>query len=285
MISGAPGSPTPLWTDLAIVIVSYNVREDLGRALESLHAAPPAASHHVVVVDNASSDGSLALVRARWPSVQVIDAGANLGFSRANNIGIRATASEFVLLLNGDTVVPAGAIDRLVADLRAHPEAAIAGPRLVDAAGRPEISVGHMIGPLNELRQKLVGRLYERGWGFVRRRVERSLSVAREVDWVSGACLLVRRTEAEAVGLLDERFFLYTEDVDFCASVRARGRRVRFVPSVEVQHLRGRSRSHDPAASNLAYRRSHLAFYAKHHPGWERVLRWYLELRGQLPDA
>ncbi|HEX7486942.1 MAG TPA: glycosyltransferase family 2 protein [Vicinamibacterales bacterium] len=271
--------------DLAIIIVSYNVRDELAQAIESISSAPPVASHDVVVVDNASSDGSLDMVRERYPEVRAIGAGANLGFSRANNIGIRATASNLVLLLNSDTVVPPGAIDDLVRDLRAHPEAAIAGPRLVDADGRPEISIGPMIGPFNELRQKLTGVLYRRGWGPIRRHVERSLATPQEVDWVSGACLLVRRADAESVGLLDERFFLYTEDVDFCAAVRARGRRVRFVPAVEIQHLRGRSRTHDPLAAKAAYRRSHLAFYAKHHPGWHRVLRWYLRVMGHLPEV
>jgi N-acetylglucosaminyl-diphospho-decaprenol L-rhamnosyltransferase len=237
-----------------------------------------------VVVDNASSDDSLEMVRTRWPGVLAIDAGANLGFSRANNLGIRATSGELVLLLNSDTVVPAGAIDALVADLVAHPDAAAAGPRLVDAEGRAERSTGRMIGPVNELRQKVTGALYDRGCGPVRRSVERDLRTTREVDWVSGACLLVRRADAEAVGLLDERFFLYTEDVDFCAALRSRGRRVRFVASVTVEHLRGRSRRHDPSASRAAYRRSHLAFYAKHHPGWYPLLRWYLRMKGELPE-
>jgi N-acetylglucosaminyl-diphospho-decaprenol L-rhamnosyltransferase len=272
-------------TDLAIIIVSYNARADLERTLSSLSVAPPTVTHQLVVVDNASSDGSLEMVQERWPSALAIDAGANLGFSRANNLGIRATASDFLLLLNSDTVVPAGAIDALVADLRAHPEAAVTAPRLVDAQGQAEISFGRTIGPWNELRQKLTGRLYDRGLGPVRRYVEESVRSTREVDWVSGACLLVRRADAEAVGLLDERFFLYTEDVDFCASLRARGRRIRFHGAVTVQHLRGRSRSHDPGASRALYRRSHLAFYEKHHPGWHRVLRWYLRAKGELPEG
>ncbi len=129
-------------TDLAIVIVSYNVRADLARALQSLSEAPPAIPHEVIVVDNASSDGSLQMVRERWPGVRTIDAGANLGFSKANNLALRATSGEWVLLLNSDTVVPPGAIDALVGHLRSHPEAAVAGPRLVDAEGRPEISFG-----------------------------------------------------------------------------------------------------------------------------------------------
>jgi GT2 family glycosyltransferase len=269
--------------DLAIVIVSYNARPDLDRALESLHSPQPAVAHTIVVVDNASSDGSAAMVRERWPAVQVIESGANLGFARANNVGIRATQSDLVLLLNSDARVPPGAVDRLVAELREHPEAAAVGPRLLDESGRLEISFGRMIGPFNELRQKAVTRLYERDAAFATRLVQRLAARAREVDWVSGACLLVRRGDAEAVGLLDERFFLYTEDVDFCASLRARGRTVRFTPAVEVVHARGRSRRHDPAAANAAYRRSQLAFYDKHRPAWARVLRVYLAVRGQLP--
>jgi hypothetical protein len=103
------------------------------------------------------------------------------------------------------------------------------------------------------------------------------------VDWVSGAALLVRRADAEAVGLLDERYFLYTEDVDFCAAMRAAGRRVLFTPAAEIVHLRGRSRATAPVVMNEAYRRSHLAFYEKHHPRWAPVLKLYLKLKGQLP--
>ena len=104
------------------------------------------------------------------------------------------------------------------------------------------------------------------------------------MDWVSGAVLLVYRADAEAAGLLDERYFLYTEDVDFCAAIRARGRRVLFTPEATVTHLRGRSRATVPGGMNAAYRRSHLAFYEKHHPYWAPVLRMYLRLKGQAPD-
>ncbi len=269
--------------ELAIVIVSYNARADLCRTLASIFEAPPATPHQVVVIDNASSDGSLGEVRRCWPGVLAIEAGANLGFARANNLGIRATTGEFVLLLNSDTVVPAGAIDALVDELRRHPEAAAVGPRLVDASGRPELSFGRMMSPLHELQQKTLTALYEAGVPPARWYVGHLLGRARVVDWVSGACLLVRRADAERVGLLDERFFLYTEDVDFCASLRANGRLVRFVPTVAICHLRGRSRAHDPGTANRAYRLSHLAFYAKHHPRWHRLLRLYLRLKGQLP--
>jgi GT2 family glycosyltransferase len=155
--------------------------------------------------------------------------------------------------------------------LEREPAVAVAGPRLVDASGRPELSFGRMITPFNEWRQKRIARTGD---------VEALTRRRQYPDWVSGACLLVRRTDAEAVGGLDERFFMYTEDVDFCASIRARGRRVLFTPAAEVMHLRGRSAAIAPAATRVAYRRSQLAFYEKHHPGWVPVLRLYLWLRG-----
>ena len=259
-------------TTLAILIVSYNARADLERCLESLHAAPPQLAHEILVVDNHSDDGSVDAAR-RWSGVRVIALDANVGFARANNIGLRATTSVNVLLLNSDTIVPPGAIDRLVAALDREPDVAIVGPLLVDGSGRAELSFGRMIAPFNELRQKRLARSAD---------VDRLTRERRYPDWVSGACLLVRRADAEAVGGLDERFFMYTEDVDFCAAVRARRRRVLFTPEVEIVHLRGRSAATAPAATNTAYRRSQIAFYEKHHPWWAPVLKLYLRIRGQL---
>ena len=265
---------------LSIVVVSFNAREHLERCLESLASAPPEMPPGVVVVDNASHDGSADAAR-RVAGVKVIELDRNVGFAAANNVGIRATAGDLILLLNSDTIVPPGAIDRLCARLAAHPDAAAAGPRLVDGAGVAELSWGPMIAPFAELRQKLVIRLHQRGFGPVRRRVERASHVERFVDWVSGACLLVYRRDAEAAGLLDERFFLYTEDVDFCAALRGRGRRILFTGAAEVRHLRGRSRAAVPGGMNDAYRRSQMAFYDKHHPHWAPLLRAYLRLKGQ----
>ena len=273
-------SPAP---DLSIVIVNYNARAHLENCLASLAAPPPAIAHDITVIDNASSDGSADAVRARWPAVTVLEQPANVGFAAGNNVGIRASRGALVLLLNNDTLVPAGAVDALVEALERHPDAAIAGPRLVDESGRTELSFGPMISPLNELRQKWTVALHRRRFAPVSRLVERASTRERYVDWVSGACLLVRRADAEQAGLLDERFFLYTEDVDFCAAMRARGRRVLFSPAARIVHLRGRSRSTAPAQMNAAYRRSHLAFYDKHHPRWAPLLRLYLRMKGQLP--
>lgn len=270
-------------TRLAIVIVSFNTRRDLGACLRSLHAAPPDVSHEIVVVDNASSDGSVAAVTAAWPAVRVLEMGRNAGFAAATNAGVRASESELVLWLNSDTVVPPGSLDQLVRALERDPEVAVAGPRLVDAHGAVELSFGRMISPWNEARQKLLGiGLARRAWPLTRW-IEGRTKQSHHPDWVSGACLLVRRSAGEAAGWLDERFFLYAEDVDFCAAIRARGGRILFTPAAEVVHARGRSGAVDPAATLAARRRSQIAFYVKHHPRWAGMLRLYLRARGQLP--
>ena len=266
---------------VTIVIVTYNSARDIDRVLRSLTEPPAATTHEIVVVDNASTDDTVTRIRSSWPGVRLIASRNNLGFAAANNRGIRESSSELVLLLNPDTRVPPGAIDRLVAHLDARREVAIVGPRIVDGEGRAELSFGSMIAPLTELRQKLLVVGNDRGVRPIVTMVERMTRYTHEVDWVSGACLLIHRADLEAAGLLDERFFLYTEDVDLCASVRTHGRKVLFVADVEIQHLRGRSAGATTAA---AYRRSQLAFYAKHHPAWLPWLRAYLKVRGELPD-
>ena len=274
-------------TEIAIIIVTFNVREDLAKCLESLAAHPPALTHQVMVVDNGSGDGTVEMVRARWPAVATIEMGRNAGFAAANNAGIRETAtggSRWLLLLNPDTVVSAGAVDGLVRRAEAVPGVSVAGPRLVDGDGRPELSFGPMPGPFNEVRQKRVWEAYARGAPWAGSEISRRTSVEGFPDWVSGACLLVRREDAEHAGLLDERYFMYLEDADFCAAIRALGKRVLFTPAVTITHLRGRARAAAPQAVESGYRRSQLAFYRKHHPRWVWLLQLYLASRGRLPQ-
>ena len=264
-------------TRLAIVIVSFNAREDLARALTSLRDAPPSIPHEVVVVDNASTDGAPDIARERFPAVRVIDAGGNLGFARANNLGIRATAGQFVLLLNPDTVVARGAIDAMVGELARQPGVVAVGPRLVDGAGKAELSFGRMYSPWSEARRKIALTLEARSFGPTRRWIERATRRPRMVDWVSGACLLVRRDAGEAAGWFDERYFMYAEDVDFCAALRQAGGQILFWPGAEIVHLRGRSARTRSGPTRDAWRASHLAFYRKHLPRWAGLLEWYLK--------
>ena len=260
--------------------MSYNTRDELLDCLEAIRAHPPGRAHRVLVVDNGSQDGSVEAIRTRRPEVTLIALGRNAGFGAANNVALRASDAPLVLLLNSDTRVGAGAIDTLIDRLEATGAVAV-GPRLVNGAGRPEISFGEMLSPVAELKQRLRQRAAASDHPLARAYVGRRLARERVVDWVSGACLLVRRDAALAAGLFDERYFLYEEDVDFCAALRAHGGRVVYTPRTEIVHLRGRSRRVAGARSEAAYDRSHLAFYEKHAPRLVPLLKWWLRVRGR----
>jgi GT2 family glycosyltransferase len=259
---------------LDIIVVSHNTRADLEACLRSIVDAPPAGLGRIFVVDNASTDGSAALVRATWPDLRLIALERNVGFGAANNVAIRESGAELVLLLNSDAVAPPGSIDRLVNRLK-ETGAVAAGPRLVDAEGRPEVSFGAMLSPWGELRQRLRVRAARRTGGLARWYVERLLSVEREVDWVTGACLLARRDAVVSAGLFDERYFMYEEDVDLCAALRARGGRILYTPRAELIHRRGRSVHAAGSDLRALYNASHLRFYEKHRPSWAPFLRWW----------
>ena len=263
-----------------IVIVNHNTRNELLACLASIRAHPLRRPWGVIVVDNASNDGSPDAICAQFPDVQVLALERNVGFAAANNVALRASHAPLVLLLNSDTLVREGALDLLIDRLEAT-GAVAAGPRLVNGAGRPEISFGDMLSPVAELTQRLRQRAAASDGRWARRYVARRVARERMVDWVSGACLLVRREAAVAAGLFDERYFLYEEDVDFCAALRARGGQILFTPHAEIVHLRGRSRRNTGTRADAAYDRSHVAFYEKHAPRWVPLLRWWLRVRGR----
>ena len=265
---------------LAIIIVTYNSAREIDGCLESIvgHTSPFPTT--ITVVDNASTDGTASHVRDRWPTVRVIESGGNFGFAKANNIGIRKTSSDYVLLMNPDTVAPPGAIQTLVRGLASHPDAAIAGARLLNEAGFPELSWGVPITPWNELKTMIFSRLYERKVRRIVRKMDRLSRQAREVAWVSGACMVIRRADLEAVGLLDERYFMYNEDVDLCLAMGERGRTVLYVAGAELLHYRGKSAARNPAMERLR-QQSHIAYYEKHLPRWTPLLRAYLKATGK----
>jgi GT2 family glycosyltransferase len=268
---------------LDIIIVSHNTRHDLAACLASIETAPPASLGTVFVVDNASVDGSPDVVRERWPGVELVQLDRNVGFGAANNVALARATSPLVVFLNSDTVVGEGAFDRLVDRLIAA-GAVAAGPRLVDAHGRPELSFGAMLTPLAELAQSLRGRVGAGTGAIGRRYLQRRTSRERRVDWVSGACLLVRRDAVMAAGGFDERYFMYEEDVDLCAALRARGGQILFTPAATITHLRGRSiqASGGTRRTPRHYDLSHLAFYEKHAPRWAPWLRRWLRVRRRL---
>jgi N-acetylglucosaminyl-diphospho-decaprenol L-rhamnosyltransferase len=265
---------------VSVVVVSYNTRERLLACLAALEGRV-LAPHEVIVVDNASADGSVAAVRVRFPAVTVIANTENVGFSRANNQGLRHARGPYALILNSDAEVAPGCVDALGAVLDARPDVGIVGPRTRFPDGRIQVSFGPMLAPRAEWRQRRLVRGVQGGDPEALRQAEALAATEHEPAWVSGSCLLARRSAIDAVGLFDEGFFLYEEDVDLCVRVRQAGWRVVFSPAAEVVHHLGSSMGQP--GGGLEYHRSHIRFYAKHH-GWGTALalRGSLAIRGAL---
>ncbi len=266
---------------LSVVVVSYNVAPLLRKCLESLSDAD-----EIVVVDNASWDGSVHLVRDEFPSVRVIALDRNCGFSAAVNIGAGASTAPFILLLNPDAEVFPGAIDAMLRQMKGRPNAAAIGCRQVDEGGDFQLTVGPPPSLLLELVRMVLQRRLDGGDRRLGRGLDRLLSRSRIVPWVSGSCLLVRREAFEAVGGFDERFFLFFEDIDFCLRLRKRGGRIYYIPSITVLHRRGRSAARDPGLAARAYRESQLWFWEKHRGRRiARLVATYQRWRGVAPGG
>jgi len=262
---------------VSAIVVSYNTRDDLRRAIASVAAASPTTE--TIVVDNASSDGSAAMVRGEFPRVQLIASPENVGFSRANNAAIARAQAPLVLFLNSDAELKPGCLEALVGVLDARPEVGAVGPRTVDGTGTLQASFGPALTPWNEWGQRRLVRGLRRRAPWALARIDQLASREHEPGWVSGSCLLARRQALQAIGGFDEGFFLYEEDVDLCLRLRAAGWRILFTPAAEVIHREGRSVSQLPDRARAEYDRSHLRYYRKHNGRLATLgLRAYLAL-------
>jgi GT2 family glycosyltransferase len=246
---------------LSILIVNWNAGDYLAQCLEALYAHPPTGPFEVIVVDNASTDGSLARVAERFPQVTQIACDTNLGFGRANNRAAALAQGEYWLLLNPDTVVPEGAVDQLVAYLDAHPRAGAVGPRLVNADGSLQPSVERLPTLFREWwRLFHLDRLYPVSQYALR---GAQALAARPVEVVNGACLLLRRADLPPPGLFDEDYFVYSEEIDLCDRLRQAGRELHWVPAVTVTHFGGRSTRQAADEMFLELYRNKVLFFRK----------------------
>jgi N-acetylglucosaminyl-diphospho-decaprenol L-rhamnosyltransferase len=251
---------------LSIVIVSYNTAELLQNCLRSIaqHTKIP---HEVIVVDNNSTDGSAALVEEEFPAVTIFRNETNLGFSKASNLGAHSSHGDHILFLNPDMEVKPGTIDVLVSWLETHDQAGIVGPRLVFPDGQFQLSAGSLPGLWQEWKDH---RLYRRMRTGDRKFHESVASRFREVQpvgWVTGACLLIRRSLFDALGGFDEKLFMYFEDKDLCKRAASMGAEVVFCPEAEAVHHLSRSSLSDRASLRRVYQTSHREYYKK-HLGW-----------------
>lgn len=251
---------------LSVVIVSWNTQKLTLEALRSFLPVTGDLVLEVVVVDNASSDGSADAVEAAFPDVRVIRNPHNVGFAAGVNIGLRASRHPLVLLLNPDTRVVGDALERLIDYATAHPEAGIVGPRVLNADGTLQASRFRFPSLLNQLlAATYLYQLLPQSGFFNRERFGgRSVDLPEAVDAVSGCCFLVRRSVLETVGVLDEDFFMYAEETDLCYRAWHAGFEVHYAPVGEIVHLGGGSSRLASRRNFLEYRRSILRFFHKH---------------------
>jgi N-acetylglucosaminyl-diphospho-decaprenol L-rhamnosyltransferase len=251
---------------LSIVIVSYNTAELLQNCLRSIaqHVRIP---HEVVVVDNNSTDGSAARVEEDFPTVTIIRNETNLGFSKASNLGARSSHGGHILFLNPDVEVKPGTIGVLVSWLETHDKTGIIGPRLVFPDGQFQLSAGNLPGLWQEWKDRRLYRRMKMGDRRLHERVVTRFRDTQPVGWVTGACLLIRRSVFNSLGGFDEKLFMYFEDKDLCKRAASMGAEVVFCPEAEaVHHLSGSSLS-DRASLRRGYQTSHREYYRK-HLGW-----------------
>jgi hypothetical protein len=264
---------------VSVLIVSWNVRDYLLRCLASLAAGAGALSYEVIVVDNASQDGTVAAVRAQFPTVQVIANSTNRGFTAANNQALAIARGEFLFLLNPDTEVQPGAIAELQRFLVAHPDVGIVGPRLLYPDGSLQSSRRRFPTLATLFTESTVVQEYLPGLAVFRRYTlaDRSPAQPQLVDWVVGAAMLVRRQVYEQIGGLDEGFFMYAEEIDWCRRAQAAGWNVAYDPAAVVIHHEARSSEQVVAARLITFFRSRVRYTRKYYGArWAAVLRWWL---------
>jgi hypothetical protein len=249
--------------DLSIIIVSWNTRDLLAQCLASVYAHPPSGPFEIIVVDNASSDGSAAMVRERFPDVVLLPNDHNPGFAAANNRAIAHSRGRVVMLLNPDTVVFPGALDALIEFLAANPAAGAAGSRLLNPDGslqpscHPAPTVTRELWRLFHLDRLKPLALYPMAAWPVDR--------PRPVDAVMGAALVVRRTVIGEIGVLDDTYFMFSEEVDWCVRIRRAGWSIYWVPQSRIVHFGGQSTRQIAPAMFLQLYRAKVQYFRKHY--------------------
>lgn len=256
---------------LSAIIVNYHSREPLLASLPALIADAAGLDAEIVIVDNSAGDGTAEAIGARFPAVRWLANPANVGFAQAVNRGIEATTGAFVLVLNPDCELEAGALTTLLAHMERYPRCGLAGPAIHYADGSLQYTARAYPGPAALLfnRYSLLTRLFP-GNPWSRRYLlsDWDHRTTRDVDWLAGSCLLARRTAIDQVGMLDPAFFMFNEDVDWCHRMNDAGWKVTYVPDARALHHVGASRRRVDGRVILERHRGMIHYHRKHHrPG------------------
>jgi len=259
--------------DVSIVIVNYNTMDLLRDCLRSIARHRKEIETEVIVVDNASSDGSQSMVQTEFPTVNLIENIDNQGFAKANNTGIKATAGRYVALVNSDVVVLEDCLDTLVHFMDEHPVVAVSGPRILNADLSLQPSCRRFPSLWNNFSQAVgLSRVFSGSRFFGDWTMKYwSHDTERSVDALSGCFWLVRREAMDEVGLLDEQFFMYGEDLDWCKRFHDAGWDVRFYPEAQAIHYGGGSSACAPVKFFLEMQKADLQYWKKHHGRFRQI--------------
>ncbi|MBS1715310.1 MAG: glycosyltransferase family 2 protein [Armatimonadetes bacterium] len=253
--------------ELSITICSWNTVEDLRACLQSLKAeAAQVPGFEVIVVDNASEDGSPDMVESEFPEFRLLRQTVNLGFTGGHNLAIAERAGRHVALLNSDTVVHPGAVRTVLEFMEGRPDAGVVGPKLLNPDGSLQYSCRKFPDPLAAaFRNTFLGRWFPDN-RYVRDYLMKDVAhdQTREVDWVSGAAMFIRDDLVDAIGGLDDRYFMYCEDTDFCKRTWEAGYKVVYLPTAVVTHAIGRSTDRVANKMIVRFHKSMFRFYRKH---------------------
>lgn len=255
--------------DLSIVIPSWNARDYLIECLASIEETAGRHTREIIVVDNGSDDGSADAVKSGYPEVRIIRNEKNLGFAKAINQGLRASRGRTIALINSDIKILGDCMDALVSYLDEHAKVGIAGPRVLNADRSLQPSCRRLPSPLNLVAEALGLQNVLPAWGTFMHEWPHDRD--RDVEVLSGCFWIVRREALESVGHLDEDFFIYGEDIDWCRRFADAGWRVRFTPAAEAIHYGGGSSANAPVRFFIEMQKSNLHYWGKHYGRGGRI--------------
>ena len=261
---------------LSIIIVNYNTGSVLKQCLNSLYQYRTPDSE-IIVVDNASTDNSGEMVKMHFPDIILVESSENLGFAKANNLGSAKAQGDFLVFLNPDVILTEASFEKMLGFLESHSDVGLIGPRLIYENGDFQISTGLFPKILSEFKMSRLARKVKNR--TFREKLASQFETYKEVNWVTGACIMLRRTLFEQVSGFDDKLFMFFEDADLCKRIYEAGLRVVYFPETEIIHQRGLTYRKQPQRIAEQYRQSQRYYYRKHNGFFSNLgLLIYLKL-------
>ena len=268
---------------ISIILVNYNGQRFIRDCLESVVKQVQDINYEVIIVDNSSTDDSVKIIKDEFPFFRLICSDSNLGFGKANNLAVKHATGEHLLFLNTDTILIENTPEMLSDYLTEHKDVGAVGSRIIFKDGSYQLSCGKLPNLIVEFIYKIRAQLDNRWHYTFSRFYDKLYALEQKIDWVTGACFMMRKDIFNQLGGFDEAFFMYFEDVDICKRVADLGLKVIYYPQTSVIHLLGGSAQGGKKSVNIHYRISQIYYYEKHLGKFQTaILKMYLNLLGKV---